>query len=109
MSVSEQLQTYPSLNPTLTLTCYQLNVVELGRGWCTVTYILTFILQLSLNEFQFKVIVNLFELMFLFPDTLLVIVLQQRRCKSNQFKIILTENYFKARHVTSFLLTEWEG
>ena len=53
MSVSEQLQPYPSLKPTLTLTCYQLSVVELGRGWCTVTYILTFILQVSLNEFQF--------------------------------------------------------
>ena len=33
ISVSGQLPTYPSLNPTLTLTCYQLTVVELGEGW----------------------------------------------------------------------------
>ena len=32
ISVSEQLPTYPSPNPTLTLTCYQLTVVELGEG-----------------------------------------------------------------------------
>ena len=32
MSVSEQLRTYPSLNPTLTLTCYQLTFVGLGEG-----------------------------------------------------------------------------
>ena len=32
ISVSRQLPTYPSLNPTLTLTCYQLTVVELGEG-----------------------------------------------------------------------------
>ena len=30
--VSGQLPTYPSPNPTLTLTCYQLTVVELGEG-----------------------------------------------------------------------------
>ena len=32
MSVSEQLSTYPSLNQTLTLSCYQLTVFELGEG-----------------------------------------------------------------------------
>ena len=32
ISVSGQLPTYSSLNPTLTLTCYQLTVVELGEG-----------------------------------------------------------------------------
>ena len=29
----EQLHTYPSPNPTLTLTCYQLTVVVVGEGW----------------------------------------------------------------------------
>ena len=33
MSVSEQLRAYPSLNPTLSLTCYQLTVVGLVEGW----------------------------------------------------------------------------
>ena len=33
MSVSEQLCAYPSLNPTLTLTCNQLTVVGLVEGW----------------------------------------------------------------------------
>ena len=33
ISVSGQLPTYPSPNPTLTLTCCQLTVVELGEGW----------------------------------------------------------------------------
>ena len=33
ISVSRQLPTYPSLNPTLTLTCYQSTVVELGEGY----------------------------------------------------------------------------
>ena len=32
ISVSGQLSTYPYPNPTLTLTCYQLTVVELGEG-----------------------------------------------------------------------------
>ena len=32
ISVSGQLPTYPSPNPTLTLTCYQLTVFELGEG-----------------------------------------------------------------------------
>ena len=32
VSVSGQLLTYPSPNPTLTLNCYQLTVVELGEG-----------------------------------------------------------------------------
>ena len=32
ISVSGQLPTYPSPNPTLTLTCSQLTVVELGEG-----------------------------------------------------------------------------
>ena len=32
ISVSGQLPTYPSPSPTLTLTCYQLTVVELGEG-----------------------------------------------------------------------------
>ena len=32
LSVSGQLPTYPSPNPTLTLTCYQLTVVGLGEG-----------------------------------------------------------------------------
>ena len=30
--VSEQLRSYPSPNPTLTLTCYQLTVVGLREG-----------------------------------------------------------------------------
>ena len=33
ISVSGQLPTYPSPNPTLTLNCCQLIVVELGEGW----------------------------------------------------------------------------
>ena len=33
ISVSGQLPNYPSPNPTLTLTCCQLIVVELGEGW----------------------------------------------------------------------------
>ena len=33
VSVSGQLPTYPSPNPTLTLTCHQLTVVGLGEGW----------------------------------------------------------------------------
>ena len=33
MSVSDQQSTYPSPNPTLILTCYQLTVVELGEEW----------------------------------------------------------------------------
>ena len=32
ISVSGQLPIYPSPNPTLTLTCCQLTVVELGEG-----------------------------------------------------------------------------
>ena len=32
ISVSRQLSTYPSPNPTLTLTCYQLTLVELREG-----------------------------------------------------------------------------
>ena len=32
MSVSDQLRTYPSPNPTLTLTCYQLTVFKSGEG-----------------------------------------------------------------------------
>ena len=32
ISVSGQLPTFPSPNPTLTLTCCQLTVVELGEG-----------------------------------------------------------------------------
>ena len=32
MSVTEQLRTYPSLNPTLILTCYELTVFGLGEG-----------------------------------------------------------------------------
>ena len=32
ISVSGQLPTYPSPNPTLTLTCYQLTVLGLGEG-----------------------------------------------------------------------------
>ena len=32
ISVFGQLPTYPSPNPMLTLTCYQLTVVELGDG-----------------------------------------------------------------------------
>ena len=30
--INEQLHTYPSLNPTLTLVCYQLTVIVLGEG-----------------------------------------------------------------------------
>ena len=33
ISVSGQLRTYPSPNPTFTLTCYQFTVVGLGEGW----------------------------------------------------------------------------
>ena len=33
ISVSGQLPNYPSPNATLTLTCCQLIVVELGEGW----------------------------------------------------------------------------
>ena len=33
MLVSDQLRTYPSPNPKLTLTCYQLTVVGLREGW----------------------------------------------------------------------------
>ena len=32
ISVSGQLPTYPSPNPTLTSTCCQLTVVDLGKG-----------------------------------------------------------------------------
>ena len=32
ISVSEQQRTYPSPNPSLGLTCYQLTGVELGEG-----------------------------------------------------------------------------
>ena len=32
ISVSGQLLTYPSPNPTLTLTCHQLTIVGLGEG-----------------------------------------------------------------------------
>ena len=32
MSVSEQLLTYPSPDPKVTLTCYQLTVIGLGEG-----------------------------------------------------------------------------
>ena len=42
MSVPDQLHTYPSPDPTLTLTCYFFVVVELGgRGRCAVSQILT--------------------------------------------------------------------
>ena len=38
MSVSEKVPTYPSPNPTFTLTCYQLIVVGLGEGYrCSYT------------------------------------------------------------------------
>ena len=33
ISVPEQLPTYPSPKPTLTLTCHLLTVVGLGEGW----------------------------------------------------------------------------
>ena len=33
VSVSGQRPTYPSPNPTFTLTCYQLTVVGLGEGY----------------------------------------------------------------------------
>ena len=33
ISVSGQLPTYPSPNPTLTLSCCQLTVLELGEGY----------------------------------------------------------------------------
>ena len=33
MLVSDQLRTYPSPNPKLTLNCYQLIVVGLREGW----------------------------------------------------------------------------
>ena len=41
MLVSDQLRTYPSPNPKLTLNCYQLIVVGLREGWvgCSETYI----------------------------------------------------------------------
>ena len=40
ISVTEQLRTYPSPNPTLTLTCYQLTFIGLGKG-CVISHILT--------------------------------------------------------------------
>ena len=43
ISVSGQLLTYPSPNPTLTLTCYQLTLVELGGGRWAVVQILILI------------------------------------------------------------------
>lgn len=39
ISASEQLQTFSSPNPTITLNCYQLIVVGWGRGRCTVVKI----------------------------------------------------------------------
>ena len=54
MSVSEQLPTYHSPNSTLTLTCYQLTVVELGDGWvhsCSDTGI-DLTIQLSIRTTQ---------------------------------------------------------
>ena len=39
----QYLGTYPSLNPTVTLTCYQLTVVELGRRRWAVAQILILI------------------------------------------------------------------
>ena len=54
MSVSEQLPTYHSPNSTLTLTCYQLTVVELGEGWvhsCSDTGI-DLTIQLSIRTTQ---------------------------------------------------------
>ena len=43
INVSELLRTYPSPNPTLTLSCSQLIVVGLGRGRCAVAEVLTLI------------------------------------------------------------------
>ena len=43
ISVSGQLPTYPSPNPTLTLTCYQLIIFELGEGRWAVAQILILI------------------------------------------------------------------
>lgn len=39
ISASEQLQTFSSPNPTITLNCYQLIVVGWGSGRCTVVKI----------------------------------------------------------------------
>ena len=45
MSASEQLRTYPYPSPylNLTLSNYQMTVVELGEWWCAVAEMLTFI------------------------------------------------------------------
>lgn len=43
MLVSGQLGTYPSPNPTLTLTCFQLIVVGAGRDRDAIAFILTLI------------------------------------------------------------------
>ena len=53
LSVSGQLPTYPSPNPTLTLTCYQSTVVELGRGRWAVAQILILIQTSLLNSLNF--------------------------------------------------------
>lgn len=41
MSASKKLHTYPSPNATLSLSCYQLIVVGLGRGRCKIVLTLT--------------------------------------------------------------------
>ena len=54
ISVSGQLSTYPSPNPTLTLNCYQLTVVELGKaGHCdSATAVLLWICHMILENNQ---------------------------------------------------------
>ena len=49
ISVSGQLPTYPSPNPTLTLNCCQLTVVELGEGRWAVVQILILIHWINIS------------------------------------------------------------
>ena len=51
-SVAEELRTYPFLNPTLTLTSYQLTGV--GRGKCAVAQILILIHKITVNNLKVK-------------------------------------------------------
>ena len=59
ISVSGQLPTYPSPNPTLTLTCYQLTVVELGEGKWAVAQILILICSFLGHRLQLRVSHNI--------------------------------------------------
>ena len=52
LSQPDQLCTYSSPNPTLTLICYKLTVVGLGTSRCRVAQILTSIKGFSLSVFS---------------------------------------------------------